>query len=183
MYDQGKLITAHHDPTQGDYQKRSRERYESLISENSLYEKVEVVNLGSKLSQDKSVDAVLTFRNLHNWLEPSKPSIETIFSQSHEVLKSGGIFGVVEHRAHPGTTIDEMKESGYVTEELAIRLAKNAGFIFIGSSEINSNSKDTKDHPKGVWTLPPSYRLKEKDRQKYQEVGESDRMTLLFKKP
>ena len=183
MYDQGRLITAHYDPTQGDYQKRSRESYESLLSGSSIYKKVEVVNLGSKLSQDESVDAVLTFRNLHNWLGTSEPSIKTIFTQSYEVLKSGGIFGVVEHRAHPETSIDEMKESGYVTEELAIKLARNTGFKFIGSPEINSNSKDTKDHPKGVWTLPPAYRLKDKDKQKYQEIGESDRMTLLFKKP
>jgi len=76
-----------------------------------------------------------------------------------------------------------MKESGYVTEKLAINLAKKIGFELVSSSEINSNPKDTKDHPKGVWTLPPTYTLKDKDKKKYEAIGESDRMTLLFKKP
>ena len=123
---------------------------------------------------------MLTFRNLHNWLGPE---IETIFNQTFKVLKPGGIFGVVEHRANPGTSMDEMKKSGYVTEKFAIDLARKTGFILDAKSEINANSKDTKDHPKGVWTLPPSYSLKDKDRNKYSSIGESDRMTLLFRKP
>ena len=183
MYDKGQLIAAAYDPSLGDYQRKSRERYESFLKGNSLYEKVEVVNLGSKLAEDGSVDAVLTFRNLHNWLGESHPSIDTIFSQTYASLKSGGIFGVVEHRAAPGTSLEEMEESGYVTEKLATSLAKKIGFELVSSSEINSNPKDTKDHPKGVWTLPPTYTLKDKDKEKYKAIGESDRMTLLFKKP
>jgi predicted methyltransferase len=76
-----------------------------------------------------------------------------------------------------------MKKSGYVTEEYAIMIAKKNGFVLVAKSEINANPKDTKDHPRGVWTLPPSLRLKEVDRDKYLSMGESDRMTLLFKKP
>ena len=79
--------------------------------------------------------------------------------------------------------MEVMKKSGYVTEKYAIDLAEKTGFKFIAKSEINANSKDTKDHLKGVWTLPPSYRLKDKDRGKYSNIGESDRMTLLFQKP
>ena len=183
MYDEGQLIAAHYDTNQGDYQKRSRLKYENLLSENPIYKKVKLVNLGSKLADTRSVDAILTFRNLHNWLGNSELKIETILNQSYDALKSGGVLGVVEHRAKPGTNLEEMKKSGYVTEKLAISLAKKAGFDFISSSEINSNPRDTKDHPKGVWTLPPSYRLEDKDREKYQQIGESDRMTLLFKKP
>jgi predicted methyltransferase len=138
------------------------------------------VNLSSELAKEGSVDAVLTFRNLHNWLGPQ---MDLIFSNSFKALKSGGLFGIVEHRANPGTSISDMKKSGYVTEEHAIKIAKKHGFILAAKSEINANLKDTKDHPKGVWTLPPSLRLKEVDKVKYLSIGESDRMTLLFKKP
>jgi predicted methyltransferase len=109
--------------------------------------------------------------------------MDLIFSNSFKALKSGGLFGIVEHRANPGTSISDMKKSGYVTEEHAIKIAKKHGFILAAKSEINANLKDTKDHPKGVWTLPPSLRLKEVDKVKYLSIGESDRMTLLFKKP
>jgi predicted methyltransferase len=109
--------------------------------------------------------------------------MDLIFSNSFKALKPGGLFGIVEHRANPGTSMDDMKRSGYVTEEHAIKIAKKHGFILVAKSEINANAKDTKDHPKGVWTLPPSLRLKDIDKDKYLSIGESDRMTLLFKKP
>ena len=108
--------------------------------------------------------------------------MDLIFSNSYKALKPGGVFGIVEHRAKPGTSMEVMKKSGYVTEELAIKIAEKHGFELVAKSEINANPKDTKDHPRGVWTLPPSYRLKEKDKEKYKNIGESDRMTLLFKK-
>ncbi len=150
------------------------------MKSDEIYSKVKIVNLGSQLSENNTVDAVLTFRNLHNWL---RGDIEKIFKQSFNSLKPGGIFGVVEHRAKKGTSLEQMIKSGYVTEELAIQLAKSAGFVLVGKSEINANPKDSTNHPRGVWTLPPSYRLKEVDRNKYKNIGESDRMTLLFKKP
>ena len=178
--DSGKLIAAAYDASKGSYQKRSRENYENKLSSDIKYNKVEVVNLGEPLAQHGTVDAVLTFRNLHNWLGPF---MGTLFSQSFDALKPGGVFGVVEHRANPGTSLEIMKKSGYVTEELAIKKAEEAGFILVQSSEINANSKDVKDYEKGVWTLPPSLRLKDENRAKYLEIGESDRMTLLFKKP
>ena len=144
-----------------------------------MYKNVSIVDLSSDLAPEGSVDAVLTFRNLHNWLGPE---IDLIFANSQKALKSGGIFGVVEHRASPGTSMNAMKKSGYVTEEHAIMVAKKHGFTLVAKSEINSNSNDIKDYPKGVWTLPPNLRLKDVDREKYINIGESDRMTLLFKK-
>ena len=176
----GKLIAAHHDPSLGNYYKRSRGNFEKKMQSDEIYSKVKIVNLGSKLSEDNTIDAVLTFRNLHNWL---RGDIEKVFMQSFNSLKPGGILGVVEHRAKEGTSLEQMIKSGYVTEALAIQLANKAGFVLVGKSEINANGKDSTNHPKGVWTLPPSYRLKEVDRNKYKDIGESDRMTLLFKKP
>ncbi|MEC7269311.1 MAG: methyltransferase, partial [Pseudomonadota bacterium] len=105
-----------------------------------------------------------------------------IFIASHKVLKKGGVLGVVEHRAIDGTSIEKMKKTGYVTEDYAIKNIEKFGFKLVSKSEINSNPKDTKDHPKGVWTLPPVLRLKDKDQEKYVQIGESDRFTFLFRK-
>ena len=109
--------------------------------------------------------------------------MDKIFSNTYVALKPGGLFGIVEHRAKAGTSMEAMKKSGYVTEQHAIKIAKKHGFELLAKSEINANPKDSADHPRGVWTLPPVLRLKEKDKEKYLAIGESDRMTLLFRKP
>jgi len=183
MYDEGELITAPYSASLSDYAKRSREAFEAKLNSKSIYEKVKIVDLFGKLAENETVDAVLTFRNVHNWLGEDGSGVKNVFEQSYAALKPGGILGVVEHRAKRGTSIKEMKKSGYVTEEFTINLAKEAGFILSKKSEINANIKDTKDHPNGVWTLPPSLYLKDGDKEKYRQIGESDRMTLLFKKP
>ena len=176
----GHLIAAHFDKdSQRAYFQRSRASFEKRIDEDPLFKDIEIVDLSSNLAEPGSIDAVLTFRNLHNWLGPQ---MDSIFASSSKALKSGGLFGVVEHRAKPGTSLEMMKKSGYVTEEHAIAVAKKHGFKLVARSEINSNPKDSANHPGGVWTLPPGLRLKDKDREKYIEIGESDRMTLLFKK-
>ena len=176
----GQLIAAHFDKdSQRAYFQRSRASFEKRIDEDPLFKDIEIVDLSSSLAEPGSVDAVLTFRNLHNWLGPQ---MDSIFANSSKALKPGGIFGVVEHRAKPGTSMEMMKKSGYVTEEHAIAVAKKHGFRLVNRSEINSNPKDSANHPGGVWTLPPGLRLKDKDREKYIEIGESDRMTLLFMK-
>ena len=176
----GTLIAAHFNPDAGGYYKRGRANFEKKMNSSPMYGRVEIVNIDSTLAEPNSVDAVLTFRNLHNWLGPL---LDTIFSNSYKALKPGGIFGVVEHRADEGTTLETMKKSGYVTEKHAIEMAKKHGFELVSKSEVNSNPKDIKNYPKGVWTLPPNLRMKDADRQKYLEIGESDRMTLLFRKP
>jgi predicted methyltransferase len=104
------------------------------------------------------------------------------FKSFFKALKPGGVLGVVEHRAHPAIK-DATAKSGYVRQNDVIQMAKAAGFKLAASSEINSNSRDTKNHPEGVWTLPPALRLGDKDREKYMGIGESDRMTLKFRKP
>lgn len=128
-----------------------------------------------------SADVVLTFRNVHNWV--AGDSADAYFKAFHEVLKPGGVLGVVDHRAKPDTSLDAMKKSGYLTEELVIDLATRAGFRLDARSEVNANAKDDTDHPNGVWTLPPTNRHDKKDAAQYRAIGESDRMTLRFVKP
>jgi predicted methyltransferase len=128
-----------------------------------------------------TADVVLTFRNVHNWIEAGNQQAQ--FDAFFKALKPGGVLGVVEHRAAPGTSLDQMIKSGYVDEAYVKKLATTAGFRFDAESPVNNNPKDTKDHPEGVWTLPPTLALHDKDRDKYLAIGESDRMTLRFVKP
>lgn len=126
-----------------------------------------------------SADVVLTFRNVHNWRSANQA--DGMFKGFFAVLKPGGVLGVVEHRANQDVAADD--DSGYVSEAQVIALAQAAGFQLQAKSEVNANPKDTKDHPNGVWTLPPSNNHPEADRARYQAIGESDRMTLRFVKP
>ncbi|WP_460815052.1 class I SAM-dependent methyltransferase [Luteimonas pelagia] len=126
-----------------------------------------------------SADAVLTFRNVHNWL--GNGSAPAMFKGFFDVLAPGGVLGVVEHRAAAGTPADD--DSGYVAEQVVIDLAQGAGFVLEERSEVNANPADTKDHPNGVWTLPPTNRHEDADAARYRDIGESDRMTLRFRKP
>ena len=129
----------------------------------------------------ESADFVLTFRNIHNWMAAGQA--EAAFSAFYKALKPGGVLGVEEHRASADQPQDPLAKSGYVREDYAIALAEAAGFKLAGASEINANPKDAKDYPAGVWVLPPTFRLKDVDREKYAAIGESDRFTLKFVKP
>lgn len=168
------------------YQARGATKFlEKLAADPARFGNVGVTSLGPPdawtIAPPNSADRVLTFRNVHNWLEGGYAP--QVFSAMFAALKPGGVLGVVEHRAAPGTDLAKMKESGYVTEDEVKRLAAEAGFVFESASEINANPKDTKDYPKGVWTLPPRLVEGEKDKDKYLAIGESDRMTFRFVKP
>ncbi|WP_028113374.1 class I SAM-dependent methyltransferase [Ferrimonas kyonanensis] len=170
------------DTPRNRYRAGAGKRYQQkLAATPSLYDKVQVVTFDppttTRLGVEASAHMVLTFRNLHNWAMAG--DLQAVFEAAFEVLTPGGVFGVVEHRANPGMSA----ESGYMDQQQMIDLAKKVGFRLAASSEINANAKDSKDYPKGVWTLPPSLRLKEQDKQKYLAIGESDRMTLKFYKP
>lgn len=129
-----------------------------------------------------SADLVVTFRNVHNWAKAGHT--DAMFKGFFNALKKGGVLGVVEHRAKPGTDLKQQIDSGYMTEDYVIKAAERAGFKFDAASELNSNWRDTKDHPGGVWNLPPNLRgVSDADKPKYQAIGESDRMTLRFVKP
>jgi len=154
-----------------------------LKAEPALYGKVLVTQFNAgrhEIAPPGSADFVLTFRNLHNWVE--RGEIDGALRAFGKALKPGGVLGVVDHRGRAGLAQEAQMKSGYVRQDFAVALIEKAGFRLVGASEVNANPKDTKDHPEGVWTLPPTYRLKDKDREKYQAIGESDRFTLKFVK-
>lgn len=128
-----------------------------------------------------SADLILTFRNLHNWMDGGYA--EQVLAACFTALKPGGILGIEEHRGRNDKPQDPKGTDGYVREDYAIALIKKAGFVPDGSSEINANPKDTKDWVDGVWTLPPTLSQGEKDRAKYIAVGEADNFVLRFRKP
>jgi predicted methyltransferase len=152
-----------------------------------LGEKVDYIvvdpEAGITLPADKkgTFDIILAFRNFHGW--QNRNVLDKNLAAVFEALKPGGILGVEAHRAKPGADPKESAKKGYLPEAYVIERAQAAGFKLDAKSEINANPKDTTDHPEGVWTLPPTLRLGDKDREKYTAIGESDRMTLRFVKP
>ncbi len=188
LSENGRYVAAHF-PAEGGpaYYGRSLNSFKEMLAGSpENYGKVEVISLGpdGKLSESvepNSMDLVLTFRNIHNWM--SGDSQQAMFAMMFDTVKPGGYLGVVEHRASTDEPQDPKAKSGYVREDYAINLAESAGFKLVAKSEVNANAKDTKDYAGGVWTLPPSLREGDKDRAKYSAIGESDRFTLLFQKP
>ncbi|PCI19086.1 MAG: methyltransferase [Piscirickettsiaceae bacterium] len=183
----GKFIAAGFPQHAGPKWRQTMQRnyIQWMAKSPAYYDQADIIELGPpdywKLGTENSVDAVLSFRNVHNWLKGGYEN--NMFSAFYRVIKPGGFLGITDHRAYPDTDIETMKQSGYLSERLVISLAEQAGFVLEATSEINANKKDTKTHIKGVWTLPPTLRLGEKDRAKYLAIGESDRMTLRFRKP
>jgi predicted methyltransferase len=157
---------------------------ERLRAEPALYGKVVVTKFNAdrhEIAPPGSADFVITFRNLHNWIE--RGEIEAALRAFHKALKPGGVLGVVDHRGRTDQSQDAQMKSGYVREDYAIAAIEKAGFRLAGRSEVNANPKDTKDYPAGVWALPPTYRMKDVERAKFAAIGESDRFTLKFVKP
>src|SRR3982074_1456002 len=184
--DKGKYYAAviAADP-ESKYLTRRLEQYRQKLAERpDLYDRVAVVSFptdGGDAVPPASVDMVVTFRNIHNWM--GRDTAAQAFATMYRALKPGGVLGVVEHRGNPAVAQDPKAKSGYVNEDYAIKLIEGQGFRLVGESQINANPKDTKDYEQGVWTLPPTYRLGDKDRDRYAAIGESDRFTLKFIKP
>ncbi len=186
----GKLIAAGDDPASSDeYQRNSGQRMaKKFAATPAVFGKVEVAvfHPPSKMSYAPtgSADMVLTFRNIHNWVEElDEAGVRQTFANIYASLKPGGIFGVVEHRLPKDKVQDAKASSGYVHQDYVIRMAEGAGFKLAAQSEINANPKDTADHKGGVWALPPTFANRDVDRARYAAIGESDRMTLKFVKP
>ncbi|HEU0154135.1 MAG TPA: methyltransferase [Arenimonas sp.] len=157
---------------------------EKLAAHPDVYANASLIEVDPKapvFGEPGSADVVLTFRNVHNWVGAGSEA--AMFKGFFDVLAPGGVLGVVEHRAAAGKTLEEVVESGYLPEDYVIGLATAAGFVLEEKSEINANPADTKDHPNGVWTLPPGNNHDDADKDKYAAIGESDRMTLRFVKP
>lgn len=185
----GTLYAAHFPAdSSSDYYKRSRAGFVEKLAANPVYNRVQLTEFApgnsSAIAPAGSADVVLTFRNLHNWYgNGGDAGMLAIFKDFYKALKPGGVLGVVEHRLPADKMSGDWQKSGYFPQALTVSLAEQAGFVFEAASEINANPKDTADHPGGVWTLPPVLRLKEQDKDKYLAIGESDRMTLKFRKP
>ncbi|MBD1388603.1 class I SAM-dependent methyltransferase [Neiella sp. HB171785] len=186
---EGKFIAANFKVTDVDensyYYKSGSKFLSKLDSNKDWWGDVAVVEFQppatTNLGADNSVDMVLTFRNLHGW---HRDGFEAdVLAAAFAVLKPGGVLGVVQHRGPDNKTNEQLKGSGYLNQAELIGVIERAGFKLDATSEVNANAKDTKDHPKGVWTLPPVLRLKDQDKAKYMAIGESDRMTLKFIKP
>jgi len=160
---------------------------DKIAATPAMYDKVAIGEFDPAKKIDyapkNSVDMVLTFRNVHNWMGASPTAAKSVFQSAFDALKPGGVFGVVEHRLPAAVKQDEKASTGYVQEAFVVELAKSVGFKLVGSSEVNANPKDKADHEKGVWALPPVLANKDKDKEKYLAIGESDRMTLKFIKP
>ena len=189
MRDRGSFTVASWDPSvegQPDYRYRLDTALKEKFAANpTIYDQVDIQPFSppesASLGDAASVDMILTFRNTHGWV--GNDLAQAMFNEFFRVLRPGGVLGVVQHRADDGTDPKETARMGYVSEEAVIAFAREAGFELDARSEVNANPKDTKDHSEGVWTLPPSLRLGDEDREKYEAIGESDRMTLRFVKP
>jgi len=186
LREKGKYYTAviPADPANKHITQRLDEYRQKLAAHPDLYDRVVVVSFptdGGDAVPPGTLDMVVTFRNVHNWM--ARDSASQAFATMFRALKPGGVLGVTEHRGNPALAQDPKAKSGYVNEEYAIKLIEAQGFRLVGKSQVNANPKDTKDYEQGVWTLPPTYRLGQTDHEKYAAIGESDRSTLRFVKP
>ena len=187
LRDEGQLVAAGYDvdlPDQPEYRMRGHKYMtKRFADEQEVFGTPRIAKITAPKSIDlgapASADMIVTFRSNHGWIRDN--AAESVYAAFFEVLKPGGVLGVVQHRAGEKTDTDAF--TGYVPQETVVALAEAAGFKLEASSEINANPKDEANYEGGVWTLPPTLRLDQVDREKYLEIGESDRMTLRFRKP
>lgn len=188
LKEEGKYIAAHYNPeTEGQlasYFQSSYLAFESRIaSEPYWYGKMEIHPFEPPQTQpiapSGSVDMVVTFRNVHHWL--NNGTFENIMKEAWTVLKPGGVFCVVDNRANVYENADPLAESGYVNQQWLVQQIHDAGFQVLEHSEVNANPQDSADHPNGVWTLLPYLRVPEgEEEQRYVDIGETDRFTMKF---
>lgn len=177
------LAPADGGPMDAHFASASGPMREKLAADPAAYGRVMLTELGQGhdgLAPPGSVDVVLTFRNLHNWL--GQGDAPEMLAAIRAALKPGGVLGVEDHRGSASRPQDPQAKSGYVRQDYAVALVERAGFKLVASSEVAANPRDTADWPKGVWTLPPSLALGEQDRAKYLAVGEADNFVLKFRR-
>jgi predicted methyltransferase len=190
LNDKGQYYAAHFYIEEGSnaFFKKSLDGFKQKISQGDSYKNTKVTAFHPTKATDfapaNSLDRVLTFRNVHNWyMQGGQEGVDSAFSSFFTALKKGGVLGVVEHELPESFADEAQKRSGYMKKSFVLAAAKKAGFTLVAQSDVNFNPLDTTDHERGVWTLPPSLRLGEKDQAKYLAIGESTRMTLKFVKP
>lgn len=186
LHDRGTLYAAAMDPDSTDPEdKQYNSEFQAMLGAHpQVYDRVRMTVLAKgkmQIAPDGSADLVVTFRNIHNWVWAGME--KDVMAAAFRALKPGGILGVEEHRNDDPNFVPKTPGQAYVGEQYAIDLIQSVGFRLLGQSNVNRNPKDTKDYPKGVWTLPPSYAEGDKDRARYTAIGESDRFTLKFIKP
>ena len=184
LKNRGVYIAANRDELAAPQYLADHQKFLARLKEDAdIFAKVKVTKFNAdrhEIAPSGSADFVLTFRNLHNWIERSE--IDGALRSFHKALKPGGVLGVVDHRGRNDISQEAQMKLGYVRQDVAIKLMEKSGFKLAGTSQVNNNPKDTKDYPDGVWTLPPNLRLGDKDRAKYQAIGESDRFTHRYVK-
>ncbi|MDB5569125.1 MAG: putative methyltransferase [Hyphomicrobiales bacterium] len=184
LKDEGRYIAAGRDEeAPANYLEDHAKMLAKYAAAPDLYGAVAVTKFNAdkhEIAPPGGADFVLTFRNLHNWLDRNE--IDGALRAFHKALKPGGVLGVADHRGRNDVSQADQMRTGYVRQDFAVALIEKAGFRLAGTSEAKANPKDTKDHADGVWSLPPSYRGGDKDRAKYQAIGESDRFVLKFQK-
>ena len=189
LRDHGKLVVTSLDPNGPQDKlgfKAAHDMQERFKAQPELFSKVQVARIDPpnswELGPEGSADMVLTFRSIHDWVRDG--FADKVIAAMYKVLKPGGVLGLVAHRS-PNASSDPaaVGKSGYLSEPFVISIVEKAGFKLAGKSDVNANPKDVHDYPEGVWTLPPTLRLGEKNRDLYTTIGESDRMTLRFVKP
>lgn len=192
----GRYISASGDlgaPNASDAARAARAAFVQSFSDEAIYGEVEVVDFSMRAGlalPDDSADFILVARAFHNWAR-TEGATDRFMSEFARVLRPGGVLAVEQHRAAPGANVTETAPNGYVPEAYVIDAAARAGLVLAERSELNANPRDTRDHPFGVWTLPPIARTAPQgsppdpsfDRTRYDAIGESDRMTLRFVKP
>jgi len=184
LRDQGKLIAALYprDENAAPFMINSGNAYEAFLNaQPEIYDQVEMTVLTpgaqSVLAESGTVDYILDFRNAHNWFGWGS---EEMLSSWYDALKPGGMVGIIDHRMDPAREAG----NGYIHEQELITVMESNGFRFVESSEVNANPRDTKDHPGGVWNLPPTLRaVTDENRAHFMAIGESDRLTMKFMKP
>ncbi|MCA9699235.1 MAG: class I SAM-dependent methyltransferase, partial [Myxococcales bacterium] len=194
LRDEGQLIVTNMPLDHERYGASAKKFADKLAASPELYGTPTIAtapasaNDAFELAPEGTVDVVVTFRNSHGWYNNGLTDL--IYGAAFKALKPGGIFGVVQHRAAEGANPEETAKQGYLPQAQVIEAAQKAGFELVEASEINANPADTKDYPGGVWTLPPNFSgpdretpQSDEDKAKHAAIGESDRMTLKFRKP
>ncbi len=187
LHDKGVLYAVLGDPAGNENERAYAsfpDRIRTKFAVHPEFDKLRYAYLGGQrldFLPAGSVDMVLTFRNLHTWMNDK--DIEQVLASFYRVLKPGGTLGIEEHRARPDRPQDPVAEDGYVRQDYAVAMIERAGFRLVASSELERNPRDTTHWPQGVWTLPPTYRLGAMDHDKYKTIGEADNFLLKFQKP